>query len=153
MSNTEFFSKGNKIAIVTDGSDKGILRVASVVIKDIERVSKSERKFCRIAVTDDVASGKIAYADTLVFAGILKDSGSLISRLLAKTTVSPSEVIGKKEVYAFASVEAFPGLEQSFYEFVCDIFSREDHPVDDPDISRRDRPDLQDLDQFQLGQA
>ncbi|MBQ6016542.1 MAG: glycosyl hydrolase 115 family protein [Clostridiales bacterium] len=111
MSNTEFFSKGNKIAIVTDGSDKGILRVASIVIKDIERVSSSERKFCRIAVTDDIASGKISYADTLVFAGILKDSGSLISRLLAKTTVNSADVTGKKEVYAFASVNDFPGLE------------------------------------------
>ena len=46
---TEFFRKGKKIAIVTDGSDKGILRVASAVIKDIERVTGSERKLCRIA--------------------------------------------------------------------------------------------------------
>ena len=112
MSTTEFFKKGEKINIVTDGSDKGILRVASIVIKDIERVTGSLRKECRVAVTDNVTSGKIANAGTLVFAGILTGSeDSLIDRLLAKTTVSPSEVIGKKEVYAFASVEAFPGLE------------------------------------------
>ena len=112
MSTTEFFKKGEKINIVTDGSDKGILRVASIVIKDIERVTGALRKECRVAVADNVTSGKIANADTLVFAGILTGSeDSLIDRLLAKTTVSPSEVIGKKEVYAFASVEAFPGLE------------------------------------------
>ena len=112
MGATEFFKKGSKIAIVTDGSDKGILRVASVVIKDIERVTGSLRKVCRVAVTDDVTSGKIAYADTLVFAGILTGSSdSLIGRLLAKTNVDPSMIIGKKEVYAFSHVTGFEGLE------------------------------------------
>ena len=112
MGATEFFKKGSKIAIVTDGSDKGILRVASVVIKDIERVTGSLRKVCRVAVTDDVTSGKIAYADTLVFAGILTGSSdSLICRLLAKTNVDPSMIIGKKEVYAFSQVTGFEGLE------------------------------------------
>ena len=112
MGATEFFKKGSKIAIVTDGSDKGILRVASVVIKDIERVTGSLRKVCRVAVTDDVTSGKIAYADTLVFAGILTGSSdSLIGRLLAKTNVDPSMIIGKKEVYAFSQVTGFEGLE------------------------------------------
>ena len=112
MSTTEFFKKGEKIAIVTDGSDKGILRVASVVIKDIERVSASERKLCRIAVTDDIKNGRIASCDTIVFAGILTgDDDSLIGRLLAKTTVDPDDVTGRKEVYAFAKVIGFAGLE------------------------------------------
>ena len=112
MGATEFFKKGSKIAIVTDGSDKGILRVASIVIKDIERVTGSLRKVCRVAVTDDVTSGKIAYADTVVFAGILTGSAdSLIGRLLAKTNVDPSDIIGKKEVYAFAEILGFEGLE------------------------------------------
>ncbi|MCR5328324.1 MAG: glycosyl hydrolase 115 family protein [Saccharofermentans sp.] len=112
MGSTEFFRKGRKIAIVTDGSDKGILRVASIVIKDIERVTDSLRKVCRIAVTDDITSGKTAYADTLVFAGILTGSSdSLTDRLLAKTNVDPSDILGKKEVYAFAEVTGFEGLE------------------------------------------
>ena len=112
MSTTEFFRKGKKIAIVTDGSDKGILRVASTVIKDIERVTGSERKLCRIAVTDDVSNGRIASCDTLVFAGILTGSpDGLIDRLLAKTTVDPDDVAGKKEVYAFAEVNGFEILE------------------------------------------
>lgn len=112
MSTTEFFKKGSKIAIVTDGSDKGILRVASTVTKDIERVTDSERKLCRIAVTDDVANGRIASCDTLVFAGILTgSSGSLIDRLLAKTTVGPDCIIGRREVYAFDEVKDYPGLE------------------------------------------
>lgn len=112
MNTTEFFVKGKKIAIVTDGSDKGILRVASTVIKDIERVTGSERKLCRIAVTDDVSNGRIASCDTLVFAGILTGSSdSLIDRLLAKTNVSSAEVTGKREVYAFDEVTGFPGLE------------------------------------------
>ncbi|MBR2820980.1 MAG: glycosyl hydrolase 115 family protein, partial [Clostridiales bacterium] len=112
MITTSFFSKGQKIAIVTDGSDAGILRVASAVIKDIERVTGSLRKFCRIAVADDVSSGKIAYTDTLVFAGILTGSDdSLIDRLLAKTSVDQSKVKGKREVYAFDEVLSYPGLE------------------------------------------
>ena len=112
MGATEFFRKGSKIAIVTDGSDKGILRVASIVIKDIERVTGSLRKVCRVAVTDDTQSGKTAYADTLVFAGILTGSSdSLTDRLLAKTTVDPSDILGKKEVYAFAEASGFEGLE------------------------------------------
>jgi len=116
MGKTEFFNKGNKIAIVTDGKDKGILRVASAVIKDIERVTGSERKLCRIAVTDDVSNGSIASCDTLVFAGILTGSpddlsNDLIGRLLAKTTVRYDDVAGKKEVYAFDEVVSFPGLE------------------------------------------
>ncbi len=112
MGNTDFFKKGNKIAIVTDGSDRGILRVASAVIKDIERVTDSLRKECRIAVTDNEKSGMTAYADTLVFAGILTGSSeSLMDRLLAKTTVSPEKVLGKREVYAFDEFKGFPGLE------------------------------------------
>ena len=112
MSTTEFFKKGNKIAIVVDGSDKGILRVASAVIKDIERVSDSERKLCRIAVTSDVNNGRIASCDTLVFAGILTGNlESFIDGLLAKTTVNAEGILGKKEVYAFDEVKGFPGLE------------------------------------------
>lgn len=112
MSTTSFFSKGQKIAIVCDGSDAGILRVASIVIKDIERVTGSLRKFCRIAVTDEVSGGKTAYADTLVFAGILTGSeDNFVDRLLAKTTVDKDLVLGKKEVYAFDEVLSFPGLE------------------------------------------
>ena len=116
MGKAEFFKKGKKIAIVTDGKDKGILRVASAVIKDIERVTGSERKLCRIAVTDDVSNGRIASCDTLVFAGILTGSpddlsNDLTGRLLAKTTVSYGDVAGKKEVYAFDEVVSFPGLE------------------------------------------
>ena len=112
MGATDFFRKGKKIAIVTDGSDKGILRVASAVIKDIERVTGSLRKECRIAVTDDITSGKIAYADTLVFAGILTGSpDALIDRLLTKTTVDKSLITGKREVYAFDEVTGFEGLE------------------------------------------
>ena len=109
---TEFFRKGKKIAIVTDGSDKGILRVASAVIKDIERVTGSERKLCRIAVTDDVSNGRIASCDTIVFAGILTGSeDSLMDRLLAKTTVGCNDITGKKEVYAFDRADSVPGLE------------------------------------------
>lgn len=109
---TDFFRKGKKIAIVTDGKDTGILRVASIVIKDIERVTGSERKVCRIAVTGDTACGNIAYADTLVFAGILTGSDDgLTDRLLAKTTVDSGLISGKKEVYAFAEVTGFEGLE------------------------------------------
>ena len=111
MSNTEFFKKGEKIVIACDGKDAGILRVASIVIKDIERVTTALRKECRIAVTENPGSGNTAYADTLVFAGILTGSDDLTDRLLAKTKVDPSSVLGKKEVYAFASVEGFEGLE------------------------------------------
>lgn len=111
MSTTDFFKKGNRITIVTDGSDKGVLRVASTVIKDIERVTGSERKVCRIAVTGDIKSGKIAASDTLVFAGILTGSDSLTDRLLAKTNVDAGSIAGKKEVYAFDEVTGFEGLE------------------------------------------
>ena len=112
MGTTEFFKKGNKIAIVTDGSDKGILRVASIVIKDIERVTGSERKLCRIAVTGDYSSGKISSCDTLVFAGILTGSeGGFADRLLAKTKVDIKDITGKREVYCFDEVKDFPGLE------------------------------------------
>ena len=112
MSKVSFFKRGEKIALVADGSDKGILRVASVVIKDIERVTLSERKFCRIAVTDNASSGKIAYADTVVFAGVINScEDGLTNRLLAKTTVKTEDIKAKKEVYTFAEVKDFPELE------------------------------------------
>lgn len=112
MGTTEFFKKGNKIAIVTDGSDRGVLRVASTVIKDIERVTGSERKLCRVAVTGDYSSGKIASCDTLVFAGILTGSeDGFTDRLLAKTKVNGKDISGKREVYCFDEVKDFPGLE------------------------------------------
>ncbi len=94
MNAVSFYDKGSKIAIVPLGDDKGIIRVASIVIKDIERVSGSERKVCRIAVTEDLTSGKIAYADTVVFAGILTGAEDCpTNRLLAKTTVSSLSLI------------------------------------------------------------
>ena len=111
MSAVSFYDKGSKIAIVPLGDDKGIIRVASIVIKDIERVSGSERKVCRIAVTEDLTSGKIAYADTVVFAGILTGAENcLTDRLLAKTTVSSGDILGRREVYAFAEVTGIPEL-------------------------------------------
>lgn len=111
MCAVSFFSKGNKTAIVPCGGDKGILRVASIVIKDIESVTGSERKCCRIAVTEDLTSGKIAYTDTVVFAGILTGTeGGLIDRLLAKTTVSSGDILGRREVYAFAEATGIPEL-------------------------------------------
>ena len=111
MSAVSFYDKGSKIAIVPLGDDKGIIRVASIVIKDIERVSGSERKVCRIAVTEDLTSGKIAYADTVVFAGILTGAEDCpTNRLLAKTTVSSGDILGRREVYAFAEATGIPEL-------------------------------------------
>lgn len=116
MSAVSFYDKGSKIAIVPLGDDKGIIRVASIVIKDIERVSGSERKECRIAVTEDLTSGKIAYADTVVFAGILTGAENcLTDRLLAKTTVSSGDILGRREVYAFAEATGIPSLPASAY--------------------------------------
>lgn len=91
MSEIRLFDKDSKVAIFVSGKDRGVLRVASYLARDIRNVTGCHVKSARVVRTLDLSDGTAEGCSIVIVAGKIGESG--FEELLTSNSVTIPEAL------------------------------------------------------------